>query len=80
LPGDRRFRFRKFVALDDKEAVLRTGARYLLLNRRPPPQQIGSTYDDARCLAKVKALYGEPVEIDDRLAVFDLNTQSRDKR
>jgi len=72
VPNDRRFRFRKFVALDDKAAVSRSGARYLLLNRRPPAQQIGSQYDDARCLPRVKQLYGEPIAIDDRLAVFDL--------
>jgi hypothetical protein len=72
VPNDRRFRFRKFVALDDKAAVMGSGARYLLLNRRPPVEQVGSQYDDARCLPRVKALYGEPIAIDDRLAVFRL--------
>jgi hypothetical protein len=71
-PNDGRFRFRKLVALDDREAVRRNGARYLLLNRQPPKRQVGSEYDDVRCLSRLKQLYGEPIEIDDRLAVFDL--------
>jgi hypothetical protein len=68
---DPRFRFRKFVALDDREAVLRSGSRYLLLHRRPP-RQVGSEYDDSRCLPRLRQLYGEPIESDERLAVFDL--------
>jgi hypothetical protein len=70
-PGDRRFRFREFVFLEDRDATLATGARYLLLQRRLPPQ-VAARFDDARCLRELSARYGSPVEIDDRLAVFDL--------
>lgn len=70
-PRDRRFRFRRFVFLADKPAVLASRARYLLLHRRPR-KQVGPAYDDAACLAKLRGLYGDPVEIDERLAVFDL--------
>ncbi len=70
-PHDRRFRFRSFVFLNDKQAVLGSGSRYLLLHRRPPPT-VGPEYNYQLCLAKIAELYGAPVEIDDRLAVFDL--------
>lgn len=67
---DRRFRFRLFVFLDDVDGVRGTGARYLLLHLRKPP---GKPFPEAgRCLERLAALYGAPVERDDRLAVFDL--------
>lgn len=71
VPKDGRFRFRNFVFLDDREAVLATGARYLLLRR---DQFHGRPFREAdRCLAALTKLYGEPVDIDSRLAVFDLH-------
>lgn len=70
VPKDPRFRFRNFVHLGDREAVLATGARYLLLHR---DQLHGRPFAQAdRCLAKLSALYGAPVNVDERLAVFDL--------
>jgi hypothetical protein len=73
-PNDRRFRFRSFVFLNDVAGVRKTGARYLLL-QRGPIRHVGPTYDSERCLAKLTQLYGAPVEIDSRLAVFDLRPQ-----
>jgi hypothetical protein len=70
VPKDRRFRFRNFVFLDDREAVLASGARYLLLHRG---ELHGRPFAQAeRCLAALTGLYGTPVEVDSRLAVFDL--------
>ena len=69
-PRDPRFRFRSFVFLDDRAAVLATGARYLLLNRQYLNEH--RFEESERCLAALKRIYGEPVEIDERLAVFDL--------
>jgi hypothetical protein len=70
VPKDARFRFRNFVFLDDREAVLASGARYLLLHR---DLLNGAPFRQAdRCLAALTALYGPPVDIDLRLAVFDL--------
>jgi hypothetical protein len=71
-PRDRRFRFRKFVFLDDFAAVKSSGARYLLLHRGLRGSGVGPVYDDARCTANLTRLYGPPVEVDARLAVFDL--------
>ena len=71
-PGDRRLRFRGFVFVGDREAMRRTGARYLLLHRRTRAH-VGPAYQDARCLRNLEALYGPPVEIDERLAVFELS-------
>jgi hypothetical protein len=73
-PDDRRFRFRSFIFLNDVAAVRKTGARYLLL-QRGPIRHVGPTYDSERCLAKLTGLYGAPVEIDSRLAVFDLRPE-----
>ena len=71
VPKDGRFRFRNFVFLDDRQAVLATGARYLLLRR---DQFHGRPFREAdRCLAALTKLYGEPVDLDSRLAVFDLH-------
>jgi hypothetical protein len=71
VPKDARFRFRNFVFLDDRDAVLATGARYLLLRR---DQFRGRPFREAgRCVAALTKLYGEPVDIDSRLAVFDLH-------
>lgn len=69
-PHDRRFRFRRFVFLDDVAAVRRTGARYLLLNRDLPHRR--PFPENGRCIEKLTRLYGAPVEIDSRIAVFDL--------
>jgi hypothetical protein len=70
VPRDRRFRFRRFVFLDDPAAVAATGARYLLLHR---DQRHGKPFREAdRCLAALARLYGPPVDVDARLAVFDL--------
>jgi hypothetical protein len=69
-PRDRRFRFRKFVHLGDADAVRATGARYLLLHRKPSNRLPFPEHD--RCLARLEALYGPPLERDGRLAVFDL--------
>jgi hypothetical protein len=71
VPHDRRFRFRRFVYLDDVRAVKATGARYLLLHRREP-RHVGPHYDNHRCIEKLTPLYGAPIELDERLAVFDL--------
>jgi hypothetical protein len=68
---DRRFRFRGFVFLDDVSAVKNTGARYLLLDRRLR-HTVGPAYDNELCIARLTRLYGPPVEMDARLAVFDL--------
>jgi hypothetical protein len=71
VPKDARFRFRNFVFLDDRDAVLATGARYLLLRL---DQLHGRPFRQAgRCLAALTRLYGEPVDLDSRLAVFDLH-------
>ena len=69
-PRDSRFRFRSFVFLDDPDAVARTGARYLLFQ---PEQLHGGKFERAAaCLEALKGRYGEPVEADGRLVVFDL--------
>jgi hypothetical protein len=69
-PHDRRFRFRKFVFLDDVAGVRATGARYLLFLRE---NLHGRPFrESGRCLDKLTRLYGPPAEIDARLAVFDL--------
>ncbi len=69
-PRDPRFRFGKFVFLDDPESVKRTGARYLLLLRETLHGR--PFVENERCLAKLTALYGAPLQVDARLAVFDL--------
>ena len=69
-PRDRRFRFRKFVFLEDVAGVRGTGARYLLLHRE---QLQGRVFRESEhCLEKLTQRYGAPIEIDARLAVFDL--------
>ena len=70
-PGDRRFRFRSFLFLQDVPAVRGSGARYLLLHL-DPPAYVGPRFDVRRCLARLTELYGPPAEIDERLAVFTL--------
>jgi len=73
-PGDPRFRFREFVFLDDVAGVMRTGARYLLLNRE---RLHGRPFvENELCIARLTRLYGAPIEIDARLAVFDLRPGS----
>ena len=70
VPKDKRFRFRNFIFLDDREAVLASGARYLLLQR---DQLHGRPFAAAeRCTQALARLYGPPVSVDARLAVFDL--------
>lgn len=70
VPNDSRFRFRNFIFLDDRDAVLASGARYLLLHR---DQLHGRPFAQAdRCMAALARLYGAPVDVDSRLAVFDL--------
>ena len=69
-PRDRRLRFRLFVFLDDVDSVRQTGARYLLLNR---DLQVGRPFPQSqRCIDKLTGLYGAPMEMDDRIAVWDL--------
>jgi hypothetical protein len=70
-PGDRRFRFRSFLFLQDVPAVRSSGARYLLLHL-DVPAWVGPRYDAKRCLARLTELYGAPLEVDGRLAVFRL--------
>jgi hypothetical protein len=75
VPRDARFRFRNFVFLDDRAAVLASPARYLVLNR--------DLLDPARsekCLGALTGLYGEPARIDGRVAVFDLQAARRVSR
>ncbi len=77
LPRDRRFRFRRFVYLDDRDAVLATGARYLVFQRE---RRNGEPFAESqRCLEALERLYGDPFEADARLAVFDLQ-RLRDAR
>src|SRR5262249_55593648 len=68
-PEDRRFRFRRFVFLSNPASVKATGARYLVFNRdivmRAAPLQ-------ADCLDRLIDLYGQPTELDARVAVWDL--------
>jgi hypothetical protein len=67
---DRRFRFRLFVFLDDRDAVRNSGARYLVVHRTFPRSRPFPEAD--RCVAKLTQLYGAPIEDDARLVVFDL--------
>lgn len=70
VPKDPRFRFHAFVYLDDPAAVARTPARYLLLHRE---YIHGKPFERSdACLKALERLYGEPVDIDEQLAVFDL--------
>jgi hypothetical protein len=70
VPHDARFRFRNFVFLDDPASVLASGARYLVLNRG---ELHGRPFVEGdRCLAALERLYGKPVELGPRVAVFDL--------
>ena len=67
---DPRFRFRKFIFLDDVQAVHSSGARYLLLLR---DSVNGRPFREFPvCLEKLTRLYGKPVSVDSRVAVFDL--------
>ncbi|HEY2630493.1 MAG TPA: hypothetical protein VGI57_15280, partial [Usitatibacter sp.] len=50
--------------------VRKSPARFLLFDRGP---LIGQPFrDEPRCLARLTELYGPPMRIDARLAVFDL--------
>ena len=70
VPRDPRFRFRKFIYLDDVAAVRASGARYITLDL---DQLHGQPFAQAgRCRAALTRLYGEPRVEDSRLAVFDL--------
>jgi hypothetical protein len=78
VPRDRRFRFRNFVFLDDRDAVRASGARYLLLHL---DQLHGRPFAQAeRCMAALTALYGAPVDVDSRLAVFDLRPEATPRK
>jgi hypothetical protein len=70
VPRDPRFRFGEFVFLDDPRAVRASGARYLLLYR----EQLHSRpfVEGERCMARLQELYGAPIVVEPRLAVFDL--------
>jgi len=70
IPKDARFRFNSLVFLDDPAAVRATGARYLLLHRDIVPGEPFARFD--ACLAALRRLYGEPIDVDDRVAAFDL--------
>lgn len=70
VPKDARFRFRSMVHLGDPAAVRATGARYLLVHRDIIPGEPFAEYD--KCVAALKRLYGEPVDVDDRVTAFDL--------
>ncbi len=73
-PHDPRLRFRLFVFLDDVAGVKKTGARYLLLNRDLP---YGRQFpENGHCIEKLTRLYGTPIELDARQAVFDLHPES----
>ena len=70
VPHDPRFHFRDFVFLDDREAVRRSGARYLVFQR---DLFHGAPFEQSEaCLEALRGRYGEPIEMDARLAVFDL--------
>jgi hypothetical protein len=78
VPRDARFRFRNFVFLDDPEAVRASGARYLLLHRG---ELHGAPFREAdRCMAALARLYGPPVDVDARLAVFDLRQAGGERK
>jgi hypothetical protein len=67
---DDRFRFHRFVFLDDEAAVRRTGARYLVFHFEP--NLFPDLRDAPGCIAKLSRLYGEPVYRDAGLVAFDL--------
>jgi hypothetical protein len=71
-PGDRRFRFRRFVFLQFPDAVRATGARYLIFNRDVPTRVSPLRAD---CLATLTRLYGPPTQMDARAAVWDLRSR-----
>jgi hypothetical protein len=72
---DPRFRLRQFVALEDREATLATGARYLLLYKG---NYRGRPFVEAKaCEEALAKLYGDPMLSDARLAVFDLERSRR---
>ena len=71
VPRDPRFHFGSFVFLDDRDAVRRSGARYLLLQRE---LLHGVPFKESQaCLEALRRRYGDPIEMDARLAVFDLH-------
>ena len=73
VPRDPRFRFRKFVYLDDPAAVRATGARYIALDL---DQLHGQPFAQApQCEAALARLYGPPRVEDNRLAVYDLGAE-----
>jgi hypothetical protein len=69
-PGDRRFRFRRFVFLDNPATVRATGAHYLIFNRDIPTRPVPLPPD---CLARLTEIYGPPFRLDARVAVWELN-------
>jgi hypothetical protein len=78
VPHDARFRFRNFVFLGDRDSVRASGARYLLLHL---DQLHGKPFAGAqRCMAALAKLYGAPVDVDPRLAVFDLRPEASPRK
>ena len=78
VPRDPRFRFRSFVHLDDRDAVRRSGARYIVFQR---DLRNGEPFRESdRCLAELERRYGKPVELEARLAVFDLMSNRAPER
>ncbi len=69
-PGDRRFRFRRFVFLDNPATVRATGARFLIFNRDIQTRPVPLPPD---CLARLTDIYGPPSRLDARVAVWELN-------
>jgi hypothetical protein len=70
VPRDPRFRFRRFVFLGDPRSVAASGARYLLLHNYSFHGEPFKRWPE--CLSALKRLYGEPIEVDSSVAVFDL--------
>ena len=71
VPRDPRFRFRNFVFVDDVAAVRASGARYLVFYREQYHGRRPFREAD-RCVAELTRRYGEPIESDPRVVVYDL--------
>jgi hypothetical protein len=70
VPRDRRFRFRRFVFLDNPAAVKASGARYLIFNRGIREHRFAPAGEN--CVVKLKEIYGPPATQDARVVVWDL--------
>jgi hypothetical protein len=73
-PNDRRFRFRRFVFLANREQVRTSGARYLIFNRDLP---VRFSPLREQCIARLTELYGTPAQADARTVVWDLSEMSQ---